>query len=110
MWTDESKQQAMARSSPPAPRSLFRKRGAGESFVEMVDRKVRKAARNGPRSFSVEEFGRLLTSEDSDSDSSCGASVGFPGEETQSEKEERKTLENELRNLAEEEQRGWQLS
>ena len=106
-WTDESKQLAVARSGRPQPRSLFAKRRSTDEFLEMVDRKVRKAARNGPRSFSVVEFGDYLLRDD-DGDSLQGHAKGPPpGKETESEREEREAIEADLKELACEEQRGW---
>ena len=107
-WTDESKQLAVSRSSRPKPRSLFAKRKPPSGFLEMVDRKVRRAARNGPRSFTVVEFGDYLLRDDDDGDSLPGRADGsYPGKETESEKGEREALEKELKELAGEEDSGW---
>ena len=104
-WTDESKQLAVARSMP-TPRGLFKKRERVESLVDRVERKVRRAASRGPRSFSVQSFADYLSRDDSLDSVPCdveireGTASGYPGRETESEADEREAIEKELKELA----------
>ena len=111
-WTDESKQLAVARSMP-TPRRLLGKRNSTEPFVDRVERKVRRAARRGPRSFTVQSFSEFLSCDDTegsvprdlelrgDNNSGCHSNAsGYPGAETASEANERETIEKELKDLA----------
>ena len=104
-WTDESKQLAVARSMP-TPRRLLGKRNSAESFVDRVERKVRRAARGGPRSFTVQSFSELLSCDDTegsvprDLELRGDNNSGYPGAETASEANEREAIEKELKDLA----------
>ena len=87
-WTDESKQMALARS-PPTPKDLFKNNDSGP------------AAESGAGRLEKVE---LFRSDSSSVDSFCKHSVDcdgeYPGDETSSEKRERREIERELRVLA----------